>query len=83
MDGFELAYEYVPAKKYKLRGVEKMSKEAKEAKVYAKSRTEHYKDIVIAILVTGIIAFCLGSQYQSHHVAEIQKAVSAVQPVKK
>ena len=83
MDGFDIAYEYVPAKKYKLRGVEKMSKEAKEAKVYAKSRTEHYKDIVIAILVTGIVAFILGTNYQSKQAAHVQAAVSQVQPVKK
>jgi len=30
--------------------------EAKPAKKYAKTRGEHYKDIVIAILVTSIIA---------------------------
>lgn len=54
--------------------------ETKPAKKYAKTRGEHYKDIVIAILVTGIIAFIGGMYFSNQHNAEIARAVSAVQP---
>lgn len=55
--------------------------EVKPVKKYAKTRGEHYKDIVIAILVTAIVAFCLGVKVQSDRNAEVAKAVSqAVAP---
>ena len=53
----------------------------KASKKYAKTRGEHYKDIVIAVLVTAIIAFGLGVKIQANRNAEIAKAVSqAVTP---
>ena len=53
----------------------------KVSKKYAKTRGEHYKDIVIAVLVTAIIAFGLGVKIQANRNAEIAKAVSqAVTP---
>lgn len=61
----------------------KMSKSAKTtdapAKVYNKTRGEHVKDIVIAILVTAIIAFGLGVKFQSDRNAEVANAVKASQ----
>ena len=53
----------------------------KASKKYAKTRGEHYKDIVIAILVTGIIAFIGGAMFANSNQAKIDAAVSAVQPV--
>ena len=82
----QLHYEELPSHKYKItkKGGHNMSQTTqKEHKQYAKTRGEHYKDIVIAILVTGIVAFCLGSQYQSKQAAHVQAAVSQVQTVKK
>ena len=54
--------------------------DAKPAKKYAKTRGEHAKDIIIAILVTGIVAFVGGVYFANQHNAEIARAVSAVQP---
>lgn len=50
--------------------------EPKSSKKYAKTRGEHYKDIVIAVLVTSIVAFGLGVKVQANRNAEIAKAVS-------
>jgi hypothetical protein len=87
-DGYTLHYEDVPLYKIKApkkgrKGVIKMTKEVKTAKtrrVYEKTRAEHYKDIVIAVLITGIVAFVLGMQHQAKHQDAIQSAVQAVQP---
>lgn len=62
---------------------QKMSKttqteQAKTVKKYAKTRGEHYKDIVIAILVTAIIAFVCGAIFQSKQQNAINTAVKAV-----
>jgi ABC-type proline/glycine betaine transport system permease subunit len=83
MDG--ISYELTPLKKYNItrKGGKgsKMSKSnqtteaPKTSKKYAKTRGEHYKDIVIAILVTAIIAFGLGIKVQADRNAEIAQAV--------
>lgn len=53
----------------------------KASKKYAKTRGEHYKDIVIAILVTAIVAFGLGVKIQADRNAEVAQAVkNAVAP---
>ena len=54
--------------------------EPKAAKKYAKTRGEHYKDIVITILVTAIIAFICGAVFQSKQQNAINTAVKAVTP---
>lgn len=58
----------------------KMSKEIKvEQKVgkkYAKTRGEHYKDIVITVLITGIIAFVAGTVYANKQNSKMNNAVS-------
>lgn len=57
------------------------SEAPKVSKKYAKTRGEHYKDIVIAVLVTAIIAFGLGVKVQADRNAQIASAVkSAVTP---
>lgn len=59
----------------------KMSKEVKTAKTrksYNKSRGEHVKDIVIAMLVTAIIAFTLGIRYAQAQQAQVDNAISEV-----
>ena len=71
----------------------KMSNEpiaVKSAKKYQKARGEHYKDIVIAVLITAVVAFVAGASYANRQQAEVDRAVteaqSAVQaqaPVKK
>ena len=82
----QLYYEELPSHKYKITkkgGHDMPQTTQKEVKQYAKTRGEHYKDIVIAILVTGIVAFILGTNYQSKQAAHVQAAVSQVQTVKK
>lgn len=73
--------------------VKKMTKstitaEPKTAKKYNKTRGEHFKDIVIAMLVTAIIAFGLGVAFESNRNTQTQQAVKAAllqttSPVKK
>lgn len=85
-----MQYELTPIKQLTFtrkggKGV-KMSKTTKTeapkaSKKYAKTRGEHYKDIVIAILVTGIIAFVSGVVFANGNNAKIDAAVKAVQPV--
>lgn len=61
----------------------KSTKEVPTAKVrksYSKTRGEHYKDIVIAVLITGIIAFIAGVQFANNSNAKIQAAVDAIAP---
>jgi hypothetical protein len=53
---------------------------AKTRKSYQKTRAEHYKDIVIAVLITGIIAFIAGAQFNAGQNNAISKAVEAVTP---
>lgn len=55
-------------------------KTAKTRKVYSKTRGEHYKDIVIAVLITAIIAFIGGAVFQSKQQNAINTAVKAVTP---
>ena len=54
--------------------------EVKTGKKYAKTRGEHFKDIVIAILITGIIAFIGGAVFQSKQQNAITTAVKALTP---
>lgn len=60
----------------------KMSKNTKQveapAKTYNKTRGEHIKDIVIAILITGIIGFVVGMQFTEKQNAKVSEAVNAV-----
>lgn len=63
----------------------KMSKstkaaEATPAPAYNKSKGEHRKDIVIAVLVAGIIAFIGGMTFQGKQQSAIETAVKAVTP---
>lgn len=50
---------------------------AKTSKKYAKTRGEHYKDIVIAILVAGIVAFMGGMHFSNQQHADTVKAVQS------
>lgn len=47
---------------------------------YAKTRGEHFKDIVIAVLVAGIIAFIGGVVFQAKQQSAIDTAVKAMTP---
>lgn len=84
--GEGMAYEDLPPKTRKggkdIKTMSKSTNQAsdKPAKKYAKTRGEHYKDIVIAILVTGIIAFIAGAIFANNNNAQIVKAVQAVTP---
>lgn len=49
----------------------------KASRKYAKTRGEHYKDIVIAVLVTAVIGFVVGMHFANKHNAELQNAVKA------
>lgn len=48
---------------------------------YSKTRGEHIKDVVIAMLVTGIIAFIGGVSHQSSQQQAIETAVKGAQTV--
>lgn len=48
---------------------------------YSKTRGEHIKDVVIAMLVTGIIAFIGGVSHQSNQQQAIETAVKGAQTV--
>lgn len=56
---------------------------------YSKTRGEHFKDIVIAVLITGIIAFVGGMVFQGKQQQAIETAVKGAStqtveaPVKK
>lgn len=56
---------------------------------YSKTRSEHYKDIAIFVLVTAIIAFVGGMSFQSNQQQAIETAVKGAStqttkaPVKK
>lgn len=86
MDAYQWHAEDIP---FKISGktggkVSKMTKtistEAiKPVKTYRKSRGEHFKDILIAVLVTSVIAFVGGMHFANKHNAEVQSAVKAAQ----
>lgn len=84
----ELKFEDLPKKQYNKKTVKavgrtEMSKtvsEPKIAKRYSKTRGEHFKDIVITILVTAIVAFVAGSVFANKQQARIDQAVKAVTP---
>jgi ABC-type proline/glycine betaine transport system permease subunit len=86
LDSYALQYEDLTHKKPERVGRPEMTKstineQPKAVKKYAKTRGEHYKDIVIAILITAIIAFGLGVKVQADRNAQIASAVkSAVTP---
>ena len=48
---------------------------------YSKTRGEHFKDIVIVVLVTGIVAFIGGVQFQASQQRAIETAVKGAQTV--
>ena len=48
---------------------------------YSKTRGEHIKDIIIAMLVTGIIAFSAGIWFNEGKHKEIETAVKGAQTV--
>lgn len=49
------------------------------AKKYQKSRGEHAKDILIAILITGVVAFVGGIVFANKQNARVEQAVKAAQ----
>lgn len=59
------------------KGNYKMPKQeaVKQAKKYQKTRGEHAKDIVIAILIASIVAFVAGISYANGRQAQIDSAV--------
>lgn len=55
--------------------------EPKTAKKYAKTRGEHYKDMVIVALVAGLIAFVGGMHFSNQQHNQVASAVkNAVAP---
>jgi len=49
------------------------------SKKYAKTRGEHFKDIVIAILITAVLAFIGGMVFANKQQATVNAAVKAAQ----
>jgi len=58
-------------------------KQAKTRRVYEKTRGEHIKDVIIAILVTGVITFMLGVRYANNQAATTATAIQAATAAKK
>lgn len=56
-----------------------ITKEARQAKRYQKTRGEHGKDIIIAVLVTAVMAFMAGMYFANKQNAEVQNAVKAAE----
>lgn len=84
LDSFKLEYEQMPFRITRKGGKDmKMSKvkttNEAPAKVYSKTRGEHFKDMVIVALVVGIIAFGLGFKFNADRNTEMQSAVKAAQ----
>lgn len=82
LDKHKLYYEDLPPRKYKLKEGITMSKQAPAvapAKTYQKSRSEHAKDILIAMLITAIVAFIGGMQFKGAQAEEVRNAVSQAQ----
>lgn len=52
----------------------------KAPKKYQKTRGEHAKDILIAVLITGIIAFVGGMVFQGKQQNAVNSAVRALSP---
>lgn len=48
---------------------------------YSKTRGEHIKDVIIAMLVTGIIAFAAGIWFNEGKQHEIETAIKGAQTV--
>jgi predicted transcriptional regulator len=46
---------------------------------YSKTRGEHFKDIVIAILIVGVIAFIAGVHYSDTKNAQMISAIKSAQ----
>lgn len=90
LDKLTLNFEELPKQKRKLTkiGGHKMPKntevkQAKTRKVYEKTRGEHIKDVIIAVLITGVVAFVLGVRYANNQNAQLTNAVQAAQTAKK
>lgn len=98
MDSYKLEYEETPFKPSKTVGRTKMAKsnnqeQSAPRKKYAKTRGEHFKDLVIAVLVASIIAFIGGMQFANGQNDRVNTAVDQAetamtaeaveQPVKK
>lgn len=83
LDDYPLYYEDQPLKISITRKGGKDSKMSKKsstpeapAKVYAKTRGEHFKDMVIVALVVTIIGFVGGMQFQKSHDTEVRNAMT-------
>lgn len=83
---YPLEFEDMPLRKNPIRvgrTLTKMSKpkstQEAPAKVYSKTRGEHFKDMVIVALVVGIVAFGLGYKFNADRNAEMQSAVKNAQ----
>lgn len=89
LDTFKLFYEELPktrkgGKGNQMPNNKTTNQEApKASRKYNKTRGEHFKDLVIAVLIAGIIAFVGGMHFANQHNADVSRAVSSVQPVKK
>lgn len=83
LEAYKLNYEDLTPKTRKGGKVIKMAKttntpeQATSKKKYAKTRGEHIKDVIIAMLVTGIVAFGFGLQFASAQEARVNQAVEA------
>lgn len=80
-----MKYIKTPIKKYNVKEGKTMTKQAKVKEVkasrkYAPSRLEVFKTVLIAVMITSIVAFIGGMQFQAKQQARIEQAVQALTP---
>lgn len=89
LDGFKLEYEDMAPRKLNTRKGGKdqnimankpeVKTENSNRKKYAKTRGEHTKDLIIAILIAGVVAFIGGIQFANRQHAQVDNAVKQAQ----
>lgn len=52
---------------------------SKTSRKYTKTRGEHYKDIVIAVLVSSVVSFMVGMHFCNQQQKQVDQAVKAAQ----
>jgi hypothetical protein len=76
---YKIITQKLGGKDSKMSNINKSTNETKPAKVYNKTRGEHFKDMLIVALIVGIASFIGGMYFANQHSAEIKNAVSAAQ----
>lgn len=79
---YKTAYIDIPQlirKDRKVKTMPKTEEVQKPSKKYAKSRTEHYKDVIIAVLLTAIASFIAGTVYADNRNKVINATINRIE----